>query len=316
MSASSHLLRRLAGVIGVALLVAFPAATTPVLGQSGELIRLGSGPDDQATPLLYGVKSGLYKQYGLNVEVVKLAGAAAVAAALAGGSLEVGKGSMLGVITAIAKGLPFTVIGNLSYYDAERPDIALLVPAGSNIKMPKDLEGKTMSAVSLQDLNSIATFSWLDRYGVDRSTVKFVELPASAALAAMEQNRIVASTIYEPYLSAYLATGKVRVLAYPYDTIGKRFSNSLLFTTSKWASEHRDAVERLLRASEEASTYITAHEDVSVQLIAEFAGVDPASIANMRHARRGIALNPAYVQPIIAAAAKYNSSREHFPRKR
>ena len=123
------------------------------------------------------------------------------------------------------------------------------------------------------------------------------------------------STIYEPYLSSYLASGKARVLAYPYEAVGKKFSNALLFTTSKWAAEHRDTVDKFLRASEESSTYISAHENISTQLIAEFGGLDPATLANLRHAKRGIALNPADVQPVIDLAAKYNVIPKGFPAK-
>jgi len=43
----------------------------------------------------------------------------------------------------------------------------------------------------------------------------------------------------------------------------------------------RAAVERFLRASQEASVYVAAHEGESAQLISDFTGVDPASIANI-----------------------------------
>jgi ABC-type nitrate/sulfonate/bicarbonate transport system substrate-binding protein len=299
-------MKRLLGcVFAVGLAVLLPGAAA-LRAQTLETIRLGAGPDDQATPLLWAAKSGLYRRYGLDVEVVKLAGAAAVTAALVGGSLEVGKGSTLTIVTAIAKGVPLTIIGNLSYYEADHPDIAMLVLNSSPIKSAKDFDGKTVASVSLQDLNAIATFSWLERGGVDRSRVKLVEVPQSAVVAAMEQGRIDGASTFEPYLSAALATGKVRIVGYPHDTIARKYSNAVLFTSTKWAESHRDAVQRFLRASEEASTYISGHDAVSNQLIAEFTGMDPASLGNIRHARRGIALNPVTVQPVLDAATRFN----------
>jgi NitT/TauT family transport system substrate-binding protein len=303
--------RALARTLACAVLLALAAAGASA--QSADLIRVGTGPDDQAAPLIYAAKYGIYKKYGLNVDVQRLAGAATVAAALAGGSLEVGKASTMGAVTAIAKGLPFTIIANLGYYDAAEPDFAFLVGASSPIRTPKDLEGKTFGAVSLLDMNSVATFSWLDRNGVDRSTIKYAELPASATLAAIEQNRIVGATVYEPYLSAFLATGKVRVLGHPYDAIGRRFSDAVLFANAGWVAEHRDAVARFLRAVQESSTYIAAHENLSVQLIAEFGGLDPASIPNVPHAHRGVALSPGDIQPLIDAAAKYSVIPRSIP---
>jgi ABC-type nitrate/sulfonate/bicarbonate transport system substrate-binding protein len=199
--------RRLGTVVVLALLVAFPLAPSPARAQADAVIRLGMGPVDAGMPVFYAAKTGLYKKYGLNVEVVKMPNGAAIGAAMAGGSLELGQGSPLNAITAFARGLPIKVIGSLAYYNAEHPDFALLVAANSAVKAPKDLEGQTLAAVSLQDMNSLGTFAWLDAHGVDRTKLKYVEIPASATLAAMDQNRVVAATFYEPFYSSFLATG-------------------------------------------------------------------------------------------------------------
>jgi NitT/TauT family transport system substrate-binding protein len=305
--------RRGIGLVALALCVALGLASSTATAQSGDVIHVGAGPVDQATPLIYAVKAGIYKKYGVNVEVVKLAGGSAIAAAMSGGSLELGQASTLSVVTAIAKGLPFTVIGNLAGYDSDKPDFALLVSASTAIRNPKDLEGKTLSAVSLQDQASVFTSAWLDAHGVDRSAIKYAEIPASAALAAMEAGRIVGATVYEPFFSAAMASGKVRILGNPYDAVAKRFSTAVLFGSVKWVGEHRDAVERFLRATQEASTYVAAHENESAQLIAEFTGVEPSSLANIRHAVRGIALSPAELQPVIDVAAKYRIIPKTFP---
>ncbi len=286
----------------VLLLLPLPAAAQPT---DLPVIRIGTGPDDQGTPLLYGVKAGIYKKYGLDVQVVKLAGAAAVAAALAGGSLDLGKASTLGVVNAYGKGLPFTVIGNIAYYNAAHPDLALLVGAASGITTPKDLEGKTFGAVSLSDMNTIATFAWMDAHGVDRTSVKFVEMPASASLAAIEQGRIAATTVYEPYFTAFTAGGKAKALAYPFDALGKRYSIAVLFGNVTWVNAHRDLVDAFLRATQEASAYIATHGDDASALIAEFGGLDPSTIGNLHHPERGVAIGPGDIQPVIDAAAKY-----------
>lgn len=307
-------MRRLAWLALLAFVACLPFGAMRADAQPAPtLIRFGTGPDDASVPLLYAVKAGIYKKYGLDVQLVRLAGASAVASAVAGGSLEMGKASSLSTVTAIGRGLPFTVIGNLAYYDSDRPTIALVVAAGSSIHSPKDLAGKTLGAVSLQDMNSLATFAWLDRAGVDYTSVKYVELPASAVLAALDQNRIVGSTIYEPYYSSYVASGKVRVLGYPLDAIARHFSDALIFTTVKWAAEHPDAVDRFLKASEEASRYIAAHENLATQLIADFGSIDPSTIASYHHDVRGIAVSAAEIQPMIDAAAKYKLIPKVFP---
>ena len=299
---------RLLTLVAAFFLALVPTGAIPVLAQdSAPLIRVGAGPDDPSAPLIYAEKAGLFAKAGLNVKLVRLAGATAVAAAISGGSLEIGKGATLSVVTAIAKGLPFTIIGNISTYRQAHPDIALIVLKDSPIKTAKDLVGKTLAAVSLNDQNSIATFAWLAQRGVDWKTLKYTEIPASASLAAMEADRIVGSTVYEPVFTADMNTGKVRVIGYPYDAIGSSFSDAVLFANPSWLNAHPEATQKFLHVVQEASEYVEHHEDEVSPMSAAFGGVDPKLITGIRHTGRGAVITPALIQPIINAAVKYNA---------
>jgi len=292
---------------GVLALTTGLIVSAPGFAQSpGPPIRVAAGPDDPSMPLIYASQSGMFARAGLNVDLSRLPGAAAIAAAMAGGSIDIGKGATMSVVTAFAKGLPFTIIGNISEYHSDDPDIALVSLASSGITGPKDFVGKVLADVSLTDQNSVATFAWLDQHGVDSSTLKFVEIPASAALAAMDANRVVGSTVYEPVLSAVMATGRVRVIGYPYDAIGKRFSSALLFAPRPWADEHREVVQRFLRVVGEACVYVSAHESEMGPMSAAFGGVDAALIAKMKHTGRTVAIGAADIQPVIDTAVKYH----------
>lgn len=305
---------RRAGFIAGAAAVALPTATGTAAGQGAEApVRFGIGPVDQATPLAYAAEAGLYKKHGVTVEIVKLPSGNALAAAVAGGSLELAMSSSLAAIIAISRGIPFTIVGNLASYDSARPDAAMLVLKDSPLATPKDLEGKTLAEVSLQDLNSLATYSWLDGLGVDRSGMKYIELPASATLAAMQAGRVVASTMYEPYYSASMATGAVRALGYPYDGIAKRYSSALMYGSKAWVDAHRDVVERFVAAAAEACAYIAGHESESAGVIGRFTGLDPAALANVHHPVRGVQIAAADLQPVIDAALKYKVIAASIP---
>ena len=277
-------LRRRLAAVACALGAALLLASSTALGQGSEVIHVGAGPVDQATPLVYAVKAGIYKKYGVNVEVVKLASGSAIAAAMSGGSLELGQASTLSVIPPFAKGLPFTVIGNLAGYDSERPDFALLVSANAGIRTPKDLEGKILSAVSLQDQASVFTSAWLDARGVDRSSIKYAEVPASAALAAMEAGRIVGATVCDRFL---IGNGQRQVRISGILRCGREAPSRPPCSSGRrnWVGEHRDAVDRFLRASQ-ASVYIAARENES----AVIASLPASSRVRFQHSPRGAAL--------------------------
>jgi ABC-type nitrate/sulfonate/bicarbonate transport system substrate-binding protein len=121
----------------------------------------------------------------------------------------------------------------------------------------------------------------------------------------MEENRIAGSTVYEPVYSADIATGKVRVIGYPFDAIGKHFSDGVMFANVNWVNGHRDLVDRFLRVMQTASAYVGAHESEVVPYLAQFAGTDPVALAQIRHPGRGVAIGPPDVQPVIDLAAKY-----------
>jgi NitT/TauT family transport system substrate-binding protein len=298
-------LRLFAVAAAFALANALPIYSAAQPAPALPVIRVGVGALDATTPMIYAVKQGLYRKYGLNVELVKLNNGPAIASAIAGGSLELGEAATLSVVVAVSKGLPFTVIGDLNDYDSTQPDQALLVPVNSAIKTPQDLAGKTLATVSLEGQPALGTFAWLDSIGIDRTAIKYVEIPASATLAAIEANRVDGAVFYEPFLSANMATGKLRVLAYPYNAIGKRYPKSVLFGNADWVGTHRDAVERFLNATQEASRYVGAHENDAAPLIADFAGLDVTTILNTRHGVRSVILPPGELQAVIDAAARY-----------
>ena len=297
----------------MAVAVAFSLVAATRVGAQSDLIRIGAGPDDPSTPIIYAAEAALFKRAGLNVEVVKLAGASVIAAALAGGSLEIGKASSLPVITAYAKGLPFTIIGNIALWAPGHHDQAMVVSANGPIQSAADFAGKTLAAISIQDIGTISLFAWLDQHGVDYKTLKSIEVPASAALAAMSEGRIDGDHLYEPFLSPAVASGKVRIVAYPMDAIAKEFTEVVLFANRDWVKDHGELVTRFLRVMQESTAYVGTHENDVLPLIAQFTGAQPAPIAADRHALRSVLISPADLQPVIDVAAKYGTIPKAFP---
>jgi NitT/TauT family transport system substrate-binding protein len=302
-------------VLVSALVLGLPPGVTTAAPDN--VIRFGAAVDDNALPLLYAQHAGIYQKYGVTVEITKFSNGAAASAALAGGSLDMSKNSTLGVITAISRGLPFTIVGSIGHYNANRPDYALVVGTTSNVKTAADLAGKTLATISLQDMSSRVTVAWMKSHGVDPGTVQYVELPAVATLAAIEEGRAVGATMSEPFLSAALATGNVRILGYPYSVLGDSYDLSVLFAAKPWATAHQDLVKRFLRATQEASVYVGEHEDTPEmhELIGTFTGVDPATIKKTRHPGRGVTLNSNDLQTVIDFAANANLIAKAYPAK-
>jgi NitT/TauT family transport system substrate-binding protein len=292
--------------------LAVALAAPPATAQS-PLVRIGTGPNDQALPLVYADRGGLFARAGLNVEVSKQSNTSTEAAAISGGSLDIAEGSGLGAVVLVAKGLPFTIVSNLATYSSDRPDAGLIVAANSPIKTAKDLEGGTLGTSGLSDMNAMSTRLWLEQRGVNTASIKYVELPASESLAALEQNRITASTLYEPFFSAAVASGKARVIGSPWDAIGKHFSDAVLFAGTSWSSEHRELLGRVLRVIAQAAAYAGAHENEMVPYTAQFTGLEPSVVRIIHHPIRTVAIGPDDLQPVIDAAVRFKMIPNAIP---
>lgn len=286
-----------------------------VLGQTPDstLIRIGAALDDETTPLVYGWKSGFFQRAGLNVEVQRFNSGSAVAAAVVGGSLEMGKAGTLAILQAHTKGLPFTMIAPVSYYRNEKPACGLVVPKDSPLRAARDFAGKTVSVSSLGDLFTLTISAWLDANHVDSEAVKYVEIPPPAVLPAMDQGRIDGGMVCEPIFTAALASGKYRLAAATYGAIGRHWQTSAVFAKTDWVDAHRELVERFVRAVHDVNAYVATHEDAATPYLVQFMGLDPASVKDLVHPGRSLYLVPDEFQSLIDAAAKYKTIAHAFP---
>ena len=194
-----------------------------LLAQALPVVRVVGPNNDGQTPLYYGLNSGLFRRYGIDVQLMPANNGAAAMAAVLGGSAEIAFTNMVAVLQAHLRGVPVQIVAPLSLYSSERPPMALVVLKDAPYHNGKDLDGKTISSPSVRDLNSISVMAWVDKTGGDSKTLQMVEVPSATALPALEEGRIDGATMIEPAVSQALATGKARVLCHPEDAIAARY---------------------------------------------------------------------------------------------
>jgi ABC-type nitrate/sulfonate/bicarbonate transport system substrate-binding protein len=306
--------RILRTVFALCALAAF--ATSPSFAQRADapLIRIGAGLDVESTPVLYAQRAGLFARAGMRVEVVKITGGGtAIAAAIAGGALEIGKASTFALVTAHARGVPFVLLAPAASYSSDVPDIPLVVSVRSTMRSARELNGKTIGVVSLATTMRLATETWIDASGGDSKSVHFVELSPPAMPVAIEQGRIDGAPLSEPVFSEAMSGGKVRVLGYPYNALGKHFELADWFSSADWVAKNHDLAEKFARVMFDANAYVAAHESEMVPFIAAYVGIDPAVLAKMKNPERGTYFDPALIQPLIDGAARYKAIPKAFP---
>lgn len=281
---------------GVAATAQAPALTT---------IRLVSAASDDLRPLLYAQKAGLFKHEGLDVQLQLSNSGAMAAQAIVGGAMDVGKSSITSLIAAYARGLPFVLIAPSIVHRPATPTSSIVVGANSPIRTALELQGKVVSCTAIGDIAYLGVRALIDKAGGDSSTVRWVELPPSAVTAAIEQGRIDAGLIAEPYLSKSTKAGQVRSLVDELSGYPRPILETAYYATRDYVTKNRDVVRRFAKVMEEASAYSNTHLAETVPLFASFVNIDAETATQMHHTWEATSFDPRAIQPVIDLAARY-----------
>ena len=302
---------RAAGTIAL-IALAFPAGSAGQGQPAPVTLRLLASPVDDVMPILYAQRAGLFRQAGLNVVLEHGSSGGAVAAAVAGGAVEIGKVNIVAIISAHARNVPMTIVAPAAIYDPKTPDAVLVTRKDSPIVSARDLIGKTVGAPSLAEIGGMAVQAWLDSNGVDWHRTQFIEMGYSALLAALEAGRVQAISLVKPYISEAVDSGKVKVLALSYSAIAPRFLESVWVADSAYVEKNKAAIAAFQRVVAQASAYTNAHQSETVDLLATWASLDPQQAAHIPRMTTGTTLDPRDIQPVIEVAVKYGLIAKSF----
>lgn len=268
-----------------------------------------------AAPLYYAQQSGMFARAGLHVEIQRISSGAATSAAVASGTIDIGKATTLAVLTGFARNVPFTIVAPAAQYNASSPDGWLVVGADSPVKNPKDLDGKLLGTATLLDIDHVATMAWVDAHGGDSKTLRYVEVPLSAVSTAVAQHRIDAAFLTEPLLSDAIAAGQVRRAMPVLSAIAPHFLYSVWFTSKTFAQANPEAIRRFSSVIVQSQLYVNGHHAEMAPLVAQLSGLPASEIKRAKMATCGTTLTPGDLQPIIDLAAKYHAIPKAFDAK-
>jgi NitT/TauT family transport system substrate-binding protein len=290
-------------------------ALLPVAGaaQAPATILVGGVLAEDTTPLWYGIREGLFRRAGLNVEYQRAVNGTAATLGVLGGTYQIADTNSLSVVLAHARNVPLTIVAPTGIYNGTPEFVGAVVRKDSPIRSARDLNGKLIGSPGAKDLNVVALLTWIDQHGGDSKTVKVVEIPYSAMPAALEEGRIDVGTMLQPFLSAALAGGKVQLFANSYEAIAPRFVLGVWVTQPAWADANPDTVRRFARVIREGALWVSAHKTESAELLAQYTGIDAQGI--MRGGRETMAtsfIEPKDIQPLVDIMVKFQVIDKRF----
>ena len=228
----------------------------------GQQITVAVVPGFENAPLQVGVKDGLFTKHGLNVTVQTYQTLQQAYGALASGQAEVVSGDYSGLLYMQAHSRRAQLRLIADGYDATPGLMEVLTLPGSSVRVPQDLQGKTVATPPRElapfstdapyNIETLATESTLQSDGVSPSSVVWDAMPAGSMISALRDHTVSAIVATEPYiLQAETQLGAIELLdACSGVTAGLPLSG--YFTTASFAGGHTAALQAFRAALDEA----------------------------------------------------------------
>jgi NitT/TauT family transport system substrate-binding protein len=295
----------IAGALAAAACPRFAQAQTTTLKAAGVL-------EDSISSLLVARDQGLFRRYGLAVDLSPERSGSAIASGVAGGAFAIAKSSVVGLIVARSKGIPFTLVAPGGISDVQQPITGMLVKSTSRFKDAASLNGGTIAVSALNDIYSLATREWMRKTGGDPDSIKQLEFPFAAVPEAIAQGRIDAGCVVEPVLAQATSAGGTRVIGHPFDAIAPRFMYTAWFALEPWVATHASDAVAFAKAVQEGARYANTHRPQTATLLAQTTSIDAGIIARMTRVECGTMLDPALLQPLVDLCARYKLLAQPF----
>jgi NitT/TauT family transport system substrate-binding protein len=294
-----------AGSVAAMLLAAGRSARA----QTRAHLRIGATANDSFAEAYYAQDLGFFSRAGIDAEITTFANGAQVSTGVASGALDIGISSVITLANATIRGLPFVYIAGGGMYTAAAPTIVLCVTKDSTLTDARELEGKTVSVSGIKDITHLAVVAYLIKGGADPAKVNIIEMPFSQVSAALKRGTIAAGIISEPSLAA--SSDDVRVLAKPFELIGRRLMIGGWFATSDWQKKNVAAARAFAGVIYETARWANANHDKSALILQKYTKIDDATVRRMVRVTYAESLEPDMIDPTLDLAA-----REKFTERR
>src|SRR5262249_10926200 len=255
-------------------------AMLPAAATAEETLRLAIGaPNNWDTSVSdVGLRAGIFKKHGLNLETLYTQGGGETMQAVISGSADIGiAAGTTGVLGAFAKGAPLRIIaagttgaGDLYWY----------VPANSPIKSFKDLDGKTVGYSTNGASTHTTVLALIKHYGVSARPV--ASGASAVTLTQAMSGQIDVGWASPPFGLAQLQDGQIRIIARGSDVPSTRDQTVRVHIANATVlAQRHDAIVRYMQAYREALDFLYDNPE-GAKIYAQYAKVDETLAMRIR----------------------------------
>ena len=297
------------GLIGAA---AAAASGLPAVAQMPATIRIGAFPAEVAGEVFYAQAQGFFTKANLTADVQLINNGSAIATAIVAGSMDVGLSDLVSVISAHAHGLPLVYVSAGLLWSVKAPTLLPIVLANSPIHVAKDFEGKTVTVNGINNIAQLPFMAWIDNNGGNSKLVKFVELTFPAMLPAMQRGVVDAMVCPEPFITGAVKAGG-RIISMDRNPIAPSFLLSGWVASTAWIAKNNALARRFADVMRTAGDWANKNPALAAPILAKVTNLPLSVIESQLRGLFQDRLEPAQMQPVIDAAARYGVIAKAFP---
>ena len=252
--------RRLIEFILLAAFLIAPLLPISALEAQTQKIRIAhSSRSNTTAPFYVAVTKGLFKEEGLEVELIQV-NPRLGAMAVINGDVSFTT-SFVSTFRGILQGLPLKLV-----MVGQKKGVYFLI-ARPEIKDVQDLKGKTLGVSTMRGTDHLVTEELLRAKGLDPSLLRAVALGDTAVRAQSVAAGVVQAVTVSPPHDLTLQKIGFQVLAGPPE-IGLPASG--LFTSDRLIKENPQVVRRTLRALMKANRFIADNRDQTIGVLLQW----------------------------------------------
>jgi len=287
------------------------AALEPASTQETTL-RVSTIPIIDTAPLHIAIAKGFFKDEKLTVDTTPTAGGAVGLPALAAGAVQVAFSNSVSIAIGASQDLGFKIIAAGSFTGAEPPDLAgIVAKPDSKIATGKDLEGKKLAVNTRANVIWLYANAWVEATGGNPKSVTYLEVPFPQMLDALAGGQVDAAFIVDPFLSAGLSSGNVKLVGWPYNKVQKSIPIGMYAATEEYIAKNPDVIRAFVKAYNRGVDWANANagSDEWKKIISGYTKLPVERLEKLKVPPFEKVIDPTALQPTIDLMKKFGLLR-------
>jgi NitT/TauT family transport system substrate-binding protein len=271
---------------------------------SPQTIKLAVYPSLDYAPMFLGLKLGIFKKFGLNLDITYVYTGAGLFAAITSGQTDLATNSPATGANAISQGLPIQML-TAADYQPTKGNTETLVKKDSSIQSYSDLAGKTIATSSLHGLFQLGLNYAVQKSGKDPNSMHVLTVAPQDEGNALLSGQLDAIVIQDPWLTQYLATGSYRSIGNPFSVFNYKLPIGAFWTTKSTIASKGNLLLTFKKAWQACVAAAAKHPATLLTVIPKYTGLDKSLVGKITIPAYTSGLNAGSLGPMLKLMQSY-----------